>query len=332
MADRPDEGERILVIGAGMAGLTLARTLADAGARVTVAEKSRGIGGRMASRRTEFGTFDHGAQYVTGKGGPFRALLTGLSHDGTVAFWKPTGKDRTLEWHVGVPAMNKMLGPMTGGFELRTRTLVTGIERDGDGFGVALEATTDDGTDGSRERFDRVLSTVPAPQASALLAPLGEPFERIAEASYAPCWTLMLAFDRRLDTTHETYRNEPGDAGPVGWAARNSSKPEREATHDLWVVNASGAWSREHLEDEPGRIVAPLLDAFRATLGIDVPEPAHAAAHRWRYAAVERPLGEAMLLSQNGRIGAAGDWCLAPRVEAAFESARALADAIKRRL
>lgn len=329
MSDGKDE--RILVIGAGMTGLTIARTLADAGAEIVVAEKSRGIGGRMASRRTDFGTFDHGAQYVTGKGGPFRALLTGLSHDGTVKFWKPTGKDRTLEWHVGVPAMNKMLQPMVGGYDLRFQTRVTTVKRDGDGLSVGME-TKNEGSTETVERFDRVLSTIPGPQAHDLLSDLGEPFERLNEVGYEPCWTLMLAFADRLGTEHEIYRSEPGDGSAIGWATRNSSKPDREGDHDLWIVNGEGGWSREHLEKEPGAIVPELLSAFRELLDVDVPEPAHAAAHRWRYAAVERPLGNPMLLSDDGRLGAAGDWCIAPRVEAAFESGRALADAIKQRL
>ena len=324
--------ERILIIGAGMAGLTLARTLSDAGATVTVMEKSRGIGGRMASRRTDFGTFDHGAQYVTGKGAPFRALLTGLSHDGTVAFWKPTGKDRTVEWHVGVPAMNKMLTPMLGGFDIRLRTRVTSLARNGETLDVHLEMDEDEGPAQATDTFDRILSTVPAPQALELLGALGEPFERLGECSYEPCWTLMLAFDTRVATEHDVHRATPGDGSPIGWAARNGSKPERAGEHDLWLTNATGAWSREHLEDDRVEVIEALLPAFGERLGVDLPDPVHAVAHRWRYAAVERPLGEPYLLSHDGRIGAAGDWCLAPRVEAAFESARALADAVKERL
>ena len=55
----------IAIIGAGMAGITAARTLVQAGHRVHIFEKSRSAAGRMSTRETVFGTFDHGTQYFT---------------------------------------------------------------------------------------------------------------------------------------------------------------------------------------------------------------------------------------------------------------------------
>ena len=55
----------VTVIGGGMAAITCARTLVQAGHQVTVFEKSHGAGGRMSTRNSPFGTFDHGAQYFT---------------------------------------------------------------------------------------------------------------------------------------------------------------------------------------------------------------------------------------------------------------------------
>ena len=327
--ERGRYGDRVLIVGAGMSGITAARTLADRGCRVTVAEKGRALGGRMASRMTDHGSFDHGAQYVTGKGGAFRAVLTGLSNRGTVEYWKPTGRDGTLEWHVGVPAMNGMLHPLTGGYDLYLSTTVTGIERDGDTFAAALRPH---GGDGRTREFDRVLLAVPSPQATTLGSGLDPVIERAAEASYAPCWTLMLAFDTPLETTHDIHRLDPGDPSPVSWAARENGKPGREGGADRWTIHATPPWTTEHLERERGEVIGPLMDAFAAVVGETLPEPVHAAAHRWRYSRVERPLGDTHLLSDDGRVGACGDWCLGPRVEAAFESGRALADAVKERL
>ena len=54
--------KNIAIIGAGMSGIVAARTLTQAGHHVEVFEKSQGVGGRMSTRETTFGNFDHGAQ------------------------------------------------------------------------------------------------------------------------------------------------------------------------------------------------------------------------------------------------------------------------------
>jgi len=66
------------VIGAGMAGIALARTLMQAGHRVSVFEKSHGAGGRMATRNTPYGNFDHGVQYFTIRDPQFMKAITSV--------------------------------------------------------------------------------------------------------------------------------------------------------------------------------------------------------------------------------------------------------------
>ncbi|MEO0028791.1 MAG: tRNA 5-methylaminomethyl-2-thiouridine biosynthesis bifunctional protein MnmC, partial [Pseudomonadota bacterium] len=67
--------QNFAVIGAGMAGIACARTLMQAGHRVTVFDKSRGASGRMSTRSSSFGTFDHGAQYFTVRDARFAQAL-----------------------------------------------------------------------------------------------------------------------------------------------------------------------------------------------------------------------------------------------------------------
>jgi phytoene dehydrogenase-like protein len=67
----------VIVIGAGVSGLIAARTLQATGARVLGLDKGRGVGGRMATRRTDWGVFDHGAQFLTARDPQFRLLAAG---------------------------------------------------------------------------------------------------------------------------------------------------------------------------------------------------------------------------------------------------------------
>lgn len=308
-----------LIIGAGLAGLTAGRTLADAGHRVTLAEKSRGLGGRLATRSTEFGGIDHGAQYLTARSKPFRALMTGLSNDGTVAPWTPADKDRTDEWHVGTPGMRDLATPLAKDLAIRLGSRVVRIERDGQRFDAMIESG--DGT--AISTFDAVISTAPAAQARDLLEPLDAQFQALGAVEMAPCWAGLFAFDQTEKRPFE-FRRPSGD--PLAWIACNGSKPQRRG--ETWIVHASPHWSRANLERERDDVIDDLLDAFSRDTGISA-APVHAKAHRWRYALVEKPLGRYFLSGCDERVFACGDWCLAPRAEAAFESARRLCDHIK---
>jgi predicted NAD/FAD-dependent oxidoreductase len=112
----------------------------------------------------------------------------------------------------------------------------------------------------------------------------------------------------------------------VAWVARESSKPGR-APVERWTVQASPAWSQEHLEDDEPRVQAKLLKAFAEVTGIRA-QPGFAQVHRWLWARTERPLGVSHLWERQSGIGLCGDWCLGHRVEDAFVSGLELALAV----
>jgi predicted NAD/FAD-dependent oxidoreductase len=200
--------------------------------------------------------------------------------------------------------------------------------------------TEDQDTEGAQAvlgGFDRVVLAVPHMQALDVLRASGlerGAGERLVQAlksvTVAPCWTLMLAFPQAM---------QPGllHLGPqwnaarsthhrISWLARESSKPRRDPI-ERWTVQASPAWSAEHLEDDPERVTAKLRRAFSEVTGIRA-EPTHAVAHRWRFAQTQTPLGRSHLWEPALGIGACGDWCLGHRVEDAFISGLELALAL----
>ena len=77
----------VAILGAGIAGLVAAGELVRAGRRVVVLEKSRGIGGRMATRRIGAAVFDHGAQFFTVRGRAFDMLVGSAASAGVVRTW-----------------------------------------------------------------------------------------------------------------------------------------------------------------------------------------------------------------------------------------------------
>ncbi|WP_043363723.1 NAD(P)/FAD-dependent oxidoreductase [Belnapia sp. F-4-1] len=313
---------RIAILGAGLAGLACARELTARGAAVTLFDKGRAAGGRLATRRAEAGgrrlQWDHGAQYLTARGPGFAALLAEAGAQG----WGEAGR------FVGVPGMSALPRALAAGLDLRpgrhvvalgggpgawtVRHLEAALVRPGKALPEV--APSEDGP------FDAVAITLPPAQAAPLVArPAPGLRARIAEVGIAPCWTVLAAFGTRPDWP-ETLRPE---AGPIGWLARDSGKPGRDAATECWVIHAGPHWSRAHLEAEAASIGPALLAALPPA-----PVPLHLQAHRWRYSLVEQPLGEPCLWLPEARLGLAGDWCLAGRAEAAFDSGRALAAAM----
>jgi hypothetical protein len=307
---------RVGVIGAGMAGLACADALAERGHSPTLFDKGRGPGGRMSTRRVERDGatlgFDHGAQYFTARDPGFRARVAEWERAGVAARWPAAGPDA---W-VGTPGMNAPVRAMAGAHDVRWGSRVEAVRRDGAGW--RLDGAAAEGA------FDAVVVAAPSEQAATLLAP-APGFAALAAASRTlPCWTLMAAFDAPLPIPGDAMR----DLGAVGWAARDSAKPGR-APGERWVVQAGPDWSTAHLEETPETVAPALLELFAREAGVDLPRPAHLQAHRWRYAR-SRPATDSAgaLWDASLRIGACGDWLLAPRVEAAWLSGRRAGDMI----
>lgn len=348
------QSRQIAVIGAGLAGIACARTLTQAGHRVQVFEKAAAPGGRMATRDSPFGGFDHGAQYFTVRDARFeRALQTadGLckpwsantvqvldAHGRVAAAGLPV---REAHW-VPVPGMNALARhwaqPLAQREALHLDTRVTRIARDEQHDGRwQLHTVGAETAQGHRRDtfagFDRVLLATPAWQAHELLenseiAP--DLARRIAAVQVAPCWTLMLAYPQAMQPDFSTLGPQWNAARSthhrIAWLARESSKPGRGPI-ERWTVQASAAWSREHFDDEPARVEAKLAKAFSEVTGIRA-EPALAMLKRWAYARTERPLGRSHLWDARMGIGACGDWCRGHRVEDAFVSGLELALAV----
>jgi predicted NAD/FAD-dependent oxidoreductase len=314
---------RIAVIGAGISGLACAVELARADARVTVFERSRRLGGRLGTRHSGDFVFDHGAQFITARSRPFVRFAEIATRAGALGTWKP----RVLEdgrllgepfedWMVGVPSMASLVRPLARNIDLQTGVAVHELLQGQRGW----ELQTDSGRPSSV--FSAVVVAVPAPQAITLLGSHGRTFRHLIDVRMAPCWSALMAFEQPLEAGAEAMR---WTQGPISWAACNTSKPGRAAGQQCWVVHATPQWSREHLEADARDAAGLLLNEFARALGREIAPPIHLDAYRWRHAFVEQALGLPCLVDEELAAGACGDWCIAPRVEAAFESGRALA-------
>ncbi len=338
--------QHIAIIGVGMAGVTCARTLRQAGHNVTLFEKSRGLGGRMSTRASAFGSFDHGAQYFTVRDPRFE-LAIGTA-PGVCKPWSanavrvldPNG--RVIEaglpggerhW-VATPGMNGLVkawaAPLLEDGNVQLQTRVTQIMADPmKKNGWQLHTESDDGGQQIYAGFDKVILAIPPAQAASLLktsglSTLADPLHNVR---VDPCWTLMLAYPQAVQpgliTLGPQWNAARSTHHRIAWLTRESSKPGRRSV-ERWTVQASAAWSQEHLQDDPKRVQAKLIKAFGEVTGIRA-EPAHVDTQRWLYAKTDKPLGQSHLWDDKAGLGVCGDWCLGHRVEDAFVSGLELA-------
>ncbi|WP_341197251.1 NAD(P)/FAD-dependent oxidoreductase [Hyphomonas chukchiensis] len=292
--------QRVAIIGAGLTGLSAARDLKEAGLDPVVFEKSRGLGGRLATRRTELGPIDHGAPGVP--------VDVAQAAGGSV--WSEGPHDAR---GIGIPGMSTLARNLGQGINVQREITITGVEDTANGLSLT------DAAGGAHAGFDAVILAVPSPQAAALLVHETEMAEAIANVRMSPLWTLLLGFDAPSGLSQDVLTLPE----PLALAIPMLSKPGQIAT-ERWTVHASIAWSAAHLELDKDSAASLLLKAFMATTGL-VGEPDYVGGHRWRYARVAQPLGQPFVANGAGTLLAGGDWALGALASDAVASGRAMA-------
>ena len=325
----------IAIVGAGLAGLSCAQALLQAGHTVHVFDKARGPSGRMSTRRAEDNNgpwqCDHGAQYFTARDPAFRAEVARWQQAGVAALWDArlasfdgnawTTPVTPLERFVGTPRMTSpaawLVQHLGEPALAQWQTTVQRLGRTKDGWSIT---SAEHGL--HSQHYSAVLLAVPAPQAMPLLAPVAPAGAALAaSARMRGSWAVMLRYASPVALPWEgAFIN----TGPLRWVARDSSKPGRTGS-ETWLLHASAEWSEAHIEDSAESVTTALLAAFAALGG---PAPLAATAHRWRYADTEPALTRGSWWDAQMRLGLCGDWLHGGKVEGAWLSGRALAQQV----
>ncbi|GGN85919.1 NAD/FAD-dependent oxidoreductase [Actinoplanes lobatus] len=292
----------VVVVGAGVAGLSCARALTDGGARVRVVERSRVVGGRLASRRYDDRYVDIGAAYLVADDPDFTAQVDA---------WRTRGLARPWTDTLSVyPGGERTTGPVRWAAPGGLRSLATDLAT-----GLDVRLSTD--LDTIPADADIAVLAMPGPQALRLSPP-----PAVAAAARAQIWKPVIAAvltyparewgdlrgafvnDHPLLATVCDDGDRRGDGAPV-------------------LVAHSTAALAARYQDDPGSAGPILAGAVGELLGLAARPSTH--VHRWPCAqpeAVDAPY------AVDGRVWLCGDAFGRPRVQTAWLSGRAVARAL----
>jgi hypothetical protein len=288
--------ERVVVIGAGVAGLACARALAARGVASVVLERSRGVGGRCATRRIEGVAVDHGVAFLSAGAPEFGAVLeSAIPVADRVAGWPATvlgpkmaclpGAYRAGRLRFGVrPGISAFPKWLATGLDVRLGTTVTALAA-GDG---AIEVATD--TAGTL-RARQVVVAGAITQSLRLVEPCvtgwpgaEEPLQRLRAVEVQPSFTVVAGFP--LDTPDPGFDMWHPLEATMHHTITHDSAKRRDARQRVLVLQSRPAFARERA-DEPDELWRDeLLWEAAELIGPWVRRPLWTQTHRWRAARV----------------------------------------------
>jgi renalase len=284
----------VAVVGAGMGGSACAQALVQAGHAVHVFDKSRGPGGRMATRALHWtdngglarlNPVDHGVSGFAVSHPAFRSFVRTAGLAGQLLPWSPvvdaTGwpLDQIGLRYVPVPDMPQLCQHLLTGATPHWHHPVQALQRSLGGWRLLINNQLQPAC------FDAVMLALPPAQAAVLLAPHHREWaQRASLALMQPCWTLM-GVAGRADAQAVAWQVARPTRGPLAWLERTDTRPGRTrvAHQQSWVAHSRPAWSRAHLEEPAAWVQAQLQAAVADWLGHPVDWQC-ALVHRWRYA------------------------------------------------
>jgi renalase len=311
----------VVIVGAGIAGVSCARELTAAGLPVTLRDRSYVPGGRMSSRTIAGRRVDLGASYLTSRTPEFQAVVDSWLERGLAREWTDRFAVRTPSgWADGKP------GPVRYGTAGGLRSLVEDLAGGLDGSYRAEVSDVGPGPTVDGVPAAAVVLAMPDPQASDLLAEeLTAELAAVEGRDYEPGLALAAGWPARCwrDLDGVFVQDDPD----LAWVADDGRR--RWDGAPVLVAHTTAPFAAPHL-DQPARAAEPALAALRRVMEIDGP-PEWTYLHRWSLARPLNPHDEPYHLGA-ALVGLCGDSWGSPKVETAWASGRALGQALVERL
>ena len=340
-------------MGAGVSGLMVGRNLSALQAVdcVDIFEKSRGVGGRMATRRYDTLMFDHGAPFFTARSKAFQRWLLPLINEGVITAWQPklitlspNKKPFKRQWYephyVGVGGNNRLGKYVAGGQHIVLNSTIRSCNKVDNHWFLIDENNNQYGP------YDWLITAIPPAQVAALCetcvnGPQLPSF--IRETQMTSCFSLMLGYEHALPVNWQWAKVNDSCIASIALEYAKSEAVNGFAV----VIKSTEVWAQKHKHAELSWVQAHLLQEFNALLagagsvrGVSqlLPKVVYSDCHRWLYSQKcnSKDVDEAVEVTGTDvpppgfysddvqGMSCCGDWLLSGGIESAFLSADAL--------
>ncbi|TVQ07142.1 MAG: FAD-dependent oxidoreductase [Leptolyngbya sp. DLM2.Bin27] len=340
--------EDVVVIGAGLSGLTAAGQLHQAGFSVLVVDKSRGLGGRLATRRLGATAIDHGCRYLEPFADSALSPIPELLTAGVLELWHPEAFSLSADGALqpiapgtlyvapqGMSAVAKALAP---GLNIQRHWRATSLTPLPQGWRITGEFLGGEAPQPTALEARAVVVATPAPQAIALITAAAQHHEdlsaleqQLQTVNFEPVMTVMAGYSPSRSPRLKGQKAAggwlvAGDGHPtLRWIGLDSSKrtdPKEAPKEAVVVIHSSAALAAQTIDRPDLEAVGQeLLATAAATLGAELSDPAWMQVHRWRYGFAQTYLNSPVLssLALPTLVGC-GDWCNGGNAEGAIAS------------
>lgn len=329
--------ESVAVIGAGLAGLSAARSLQIKGHHVQIFEKGDEIGGRLNTHREPWGDFDQGAQYFTARHPDFVEQVHVWQHMGIAQCWdmQPAtwrngellpSPDQQQRW-VGTPGMHSLAVNLARDLNILCNARIINIEYERDQWWLYDMKGRHFGP------FEALILAAPIQDVVSLLPETSSILSSIRQVKMLPCWSLACTFKESFapDWLQGIFCEHP----ILRWVSRDNRKPGRSNQQELWVLHSQERWTQLHMHIGKHQLVDYMMRALKDILGQELPTPHNIHTHLWHQArsqltpnSVQKKYSVHTLLDKQTRLAVCGDWLTGGRVEGAFISGLKTAEAM----
>jgi predicted NAD/FAD-dependent oxidoreductase len=299
-----------VIVGAGLCGLWLGNRLKNKNEPFCIIEKSRGVGGRMATRRTERAKWDHGAQFYS-----LQPSMTTLHERwrkaGLVKEWFQTEGSVRYCSPSGMTALAKNLAM---GLDVRCEQRVTQIQAISSGWNLQIENS-------KPLSAQSILLTCPLPQSLDLLENSG---------IQAPLELRQVRYAKALVALFEDVRTQPEISFKNGFI--EEPQPSRIfsiadqyvkglSQVPAWTVTMNPEFSEQFFETDEASVLREIESDLKNLAPFF--EYRSVQLKKWRYSHPLNPSGTGYAKVAEG-LYLAGDGLARPSLLGAISSAESL--------